>query len=759
LISETALTGTAGAQDSASWLARAASVLVGYATVVYVYGAIPFLSIPALGQVLWVSGFAKSFANGPIGTIHAHDFGLPAPAPIVFGLSGALVESLILRWTSLELIDAYALMIMLYLALAFAGAIVLARRLGASRLLAVLMATLWNCLPLVWFHSSYSMLSIGFALLPGYLLVGMALIDASHTAAWPQIARCAAWMAAASILAVFTDGYTFVMFATACGLYWLRMVPLAWRQSRGRIVAAAVALGACFTVATGLYLLYVGHSGFDGAAVGVFRAFGASLIMLLVPTQHMIWLWDVLHLSQLREPVNYFGDASVWATSYIAPLLLTGVLGFALARAPRKVFFALLALVGIYLALGPSLKWDPRRAANGDPNDFPVSQMIVATGQAWATQHVPGIKNMRAAYRWIGLADLGLWCLTVLLLADRRRRLGLAWTAAIVLIATTGITHVRARMKVNEEYRSQFFALRRDLADPLAEALRGSTRVAFAPHGNDFMANYLAAYGVYDTLNIGGDKNVALASRGWSPMFRALQEGTSGQLLAQGVRQIIVSGEVDRVVVPYVDMLWDAHAWPPPAAQVSARRERTASALDCVARDRAFTVSRHDLFAVVELSSSGKKSHSAGDDTAFAQGRIDCPYLAGISWPGDEPERFKNVVGELVPGAGTLKTDGRNGFILYGPYSALAPGRYSLVLSGNIAAGSGGYVVDVTAGSDDHVLVSVENPQPPANGAGGILLSRDFDVPEFATNVQLRIRVQAETQMQVTSLTVTPVVH
>lgn len=160
---------------------------------------------------------------------------------------------------------------------------------------------------------------------------------------------------------------------------------------------------------------------------------------------------------------------------------------------------------------------------------------------------------------------------------------------------------------------------------------------------------------------------------------------------------------------------------------------------------------------MVELSDLGKKANSSGDESVFTQGRIDCPYLAGIAWPGDEPELFKNVVGKRMPAAGTLRTDGRNGFILYGPYSALAPGRYSLVLSGNIAPGSGGYVVDVTAGSDDHVLVSVEEPNPPAMGAGGVLASREFDVPEFATNVQLRIRVQEETQMQVTALTVTPV--
>lgn len=756
-MSEAASTGTVGARGNGSWFSRLASVLAGYAVTVYIYGAIPFLSTPALGQVLWVSGFAKSFANGPIGTIYANDFGLPTPAPIVFGLSGAFVESLILRWTPLELIDAYALMIVFFLAIAFAGAMALARRLGASWLLAVLMATLWNCLPLVWFHSGYSMLSIGFALLPGYLLIGMAFVDAAHAAAWPRAARCAGWLAVTAITAVFTDGYTFVMFAAACGLYWLRMVLLSWRDAYRSILVVMVTLGVCFALAAGLYLLYVGHNGFEKAPVGVFRAFGVSLIMLLVPTQHMVWLWDVLHLNQLREPGNYFGDASVWATTYIAPLLLTGALGFALTRAPRRIFFAALALLGIYLALGPSLKWDPRRSASGDPYDPPVSEMIAPTGQAWATQHVPGLKNMRSAYRWIGLADLGLWSLTVLLLADRRRRPGLAMAAAVVLITMTGVTHVRARMKVNEAYRSQFFALRRDLADPLAEALRGSRKVAFVPHGNDFMANYLAAYGVYDTLNIGGDKNVALASRHWSPMFRALTDGVSNRLLAQGIRQVIASGEVDRVVVPYVDMLWDAHAWPPAAAQVQARRERFGSALACVARDHAFAVSQHELFAVVELSSLGQKAHSANDEAAFAQGRIDCPYLAGIAWPGDEPGLFKNVVGELSPTAGTLKTDGRNGFILYGPYSVLAPGRYSLVLSGNIAAGSGGYVVDVTAGADDNVLISIEEQHPPALGAGGVLLSRDFDVPEFAANVQLRIRVQAETQMQVTALTVTPV--
>lgn len=72
---------------------RKALPFAGALTVVaVVYGAVPFVALPTLGQALWVSSFAQSFANSGWPSIFAHNFGLPAPAPIAFGLSGALVE-------------------------------------------------------------------------------------------------------------------------------------------------------------------------------------------------------------------------------------------------------------------------------------------------------------------------------------------------------------------------------------------------------------------------------------------------------------------------------------------------------------------------------------------------------------------------------------------------------------------------------------------------------------------------------------------
>ena len=52
---------------------------VALSIVAVIYGAVPFIALPTLGQALWISSFAQSFVNSGWPSIFAHNFGLPAP--------------------------------------------------------------------------------------------------------------------------------------------------------------------------------------------------------------------------------------------------------------------------------------------------------------------------------------------------------------------------------------------------------------------------------------------------------------------------------------------------------------------------------------------------------------------------------------------------------------------------------------------------------------------------------------------------------
>ena len=198
--------------------------------ILFLYGALPFIATPTLGQAIWLTGFAQSFANNSIFSIHATNFGYPEPAAIAFGLSGAYPVSIFLR-VGLHPADAYALMHVLWLAVAFLGAWKISRIFfKQSTLSASVLSTLWLTLPIVWAHTGYSALALGISLLPFYFWTSLELFEVENYllkelgVGYKHIPI----YLFATLTSVFMDGYSFMMFAVASsflGFYKLVFFP------------------------------------------------------------------------------------------------------------------------------------------------------------------------------------------------------------------------------------------------------------------------------------------------------------------------------------------------------------------------------------------------------------------------------------------------------------------------------------------------------------------------------------------------------
>ena len=192
-------------------------------------GAIPFVGAPTLQQALTTTaGFAQSLLNS--GSFYAENFGHPTPMPRSFGLSGVLPTSLFLLF-GISAIDSYTLMVTGYLVLAFFGGYFFAKRIGVTTYSALFLSCLWLVQPVVIGHAGYSMLSLGFALLPLYLYSTLNVY-------WRQPCGGNSWshffvFFLTCILSVFMDGYTFVMFGSASlflAIYFLFILP-DWKKS------------------------------------------------------------------------------------------------------------------------------------------------------------------------------------------------------------------------------------------------------------------------------------------------------------------------------------------------------------------------------------------------------------------------------------------------------------------------------------------------------------------------------------------------
>jgi hypothetical protein len=530
--------------------------------VLVVNNAIPGLLTPTLGQAIWTTGFAQSFANQGFTSLHTEYFGIPVPGAIAFGLAGAWPTSLLLR-IGLSPADAYSGMVAFWLAVAFLSAYRLARKAGNPFGIALIGALFWSTLPVIWGHASYSMLALGIALLPFYFLALVRLVDVS-VGVW----RARACYLLATIIAVFMDGYTFVMFAAGASL---ALVYLGVTRPTARVwLLRSILPLHCLSFATAylLYIRYVGVVEFDHSPMDFFRGWGLDLSFLAIPTQGLLWAPDLMGVGVQRSTRIFYGDASTWRTTFALPLLLSAGLAFAFLRRQRALSCALLAgaLLALYLALGPSLKVHSIKPQNSADQMavtlnplMPAEHAVAPTGSGWLSQNLPGFNAMRAAYRWSALAFFAAWCLLILQIPAFRHR-SAVWALLGVLLLLN-LPHPRSHWWEGADARTMFSRIDEQLRAPLAQRLSAGEKVAFVPWGNDFLANYLApALGVR-AFNVGGDKGGEQARRHW-PNDLVQMSGDLSSADVSPMARLLLSGEADVVVIPYVSLLWSAHFWP-----------------------------------------------------------------------------------------------------------------------------------------------------------------------------------------------------
>lgn len=585
--------------------------------VLSVYGAIPFLAIPTLGQAVWTSGFAESFANAGWPSIKAVNFGLPNEAAIAFGFIGAFLQSAFIAIFGMHSADAYAMGAVVWLALSLGGTIRFCQLLGTSFVLGCFLSLIYLTLPVVWWHGGYSMLSFGFALLPLYLYMAFKVIYSLpekkiYSREWYTTVI---EFAAVSLLAVFMDGYTFVMFFAACGIVWA-VVFIRRDISRKLLVFQSLSVVLFSAVVSYLlYTLYVGTSEFQPSSMNFFRGWGVDVVMLLIPSQGVSWLWDAVGISVPRTSNEFFGDASVWMTTFALPLIVFGAIGYYRARNNRYALpLLLVALMGFYFSLGPSLKVnsvrpiDERGSVLVQGPLMPPENALAPTGNAVIYEHLPGFNTMRAAYRWTGLMFTGFFGLTVfLVLFIPKTKPGVAAGSVIVIfLVISNLPNVPKMLEIGMGYRSAMHQMDDDF-NPLAEYLGEGSRVLFVPPGNDFIVNYLASMGNYRAFNIGGDKNLEIARNSWPQTIKQMPLFTPGPCFVEDLKVVLLDGTANYIVIPYFDMLLNAHAWPPSVNQLNEKREKFTQVVTTFKKDPLFEVKDDKLYAVISLSPNANR--------------------------------------------------------------------------------------------------------------------------------------------------------
>jgi hypothetical protein len=536
--------------------------------VLFTQEAIPFLMMPTLGQAVWSMGFAESLANGPIFSVFAHHFGIPHPAAMAFGLSGAWPASWLIR-LGFSAGDAYSSIAAVWLGLAFFSAYKIASGQGNNRTIALVGAAAWTTMPIIWAHAGYSMLSWGIALLPFYFLAALKLFPSRLETRVPGAASIALYFAA-SIISIFMDGYTFMMFASGASILLAYIIVTEPELRKPALKFAAPIHATSFALAYFLYSSYIGKSGFDTPPIDFFRGWGVDLTYIVTPTRGVLWLPDILGLSVKRTDEAHFGDASVWTTTFFLPILVLGILAWRGTRSVVKhsTCFLLIAVFGIYMSLGPSIKIDslkPETLQRSHPQQqsalMPEDLAVMPTGNAWMSEKLPGFNVMRASYRWSALGIFGLWVLVMMRASRTDQEYQRSSALLLLAIIAINLPSMPSRWQNGSDNRLLFQQIDNDLAKDLRTNTHPGEKILFLPWGNDFMATYLAPKVGLRTFNIGGDKNLAAAQASWPDVLSGLGGTLTPEKIPAAV-ETLISGTTDALVIPYFNMLWAAHVWP-----------------------------------------------------------------------------------------------------------------------------------------------------------------------------------------------------
>ena len=575
--------------------------------------AVLALALAALAQGL-LPGMVNAetmtyFGEGSVRCMHdlglsaftswCHAYGEPGGFPLLTGGPVVAVGALLMALPGVDSLGAYVAAQLVFTAVGLAGGYALMRRLGAAAWIALAASAVYAISPSVIGMEGFGGTFSGFALLPAYAFLDLVVMDrlARPGGRRSTLVLLLAAYALVRTGALFMDGYSFFASGLVGACLWI-----AWLLRRGlggRVRAGGVAVAVVANlVAIALYALYVPID-YVASPIEVFRSMGLDLVTLAEPSQYVWW---ASKLGVATDHSGLWGDSSNSMYNYVG-LGSLALAAWYLVRRPRHgraLALAAAGLVALVLSFGPALKVDAARVPGAAVYAMPEGQ---ATELPWdhLLVTVPGLKSIRATYRWFSVTRLALVVLAGLGVAELARSRRRSWriaavvaggAAAIELLPT--IPYFVRVYRANYEDRAQAMA---QVTPDLRRTLRPGERVFFLNYDgahNDFLVNDLAPAAGLRAYNTGGDKNLMFAMSRWPAEVKALVPPGVGPA---AVEQALRSGRVDAVVAPYFHLQADSQTWPPAPATVAAARGAFAPILT----DPRLRVTRAHWFATLRL--------------------------------------------------------------------------------------------------------------------------------------------------------------
>lgn len=538
-----------------------------------------------------------------------------ATCPLIGGVTGGSVANgiafiapgAVLVRLGLEPWLAYVVTATAFMAVAMIGAYALGRHVGLRRWFAFGAALVYLTSPSLLGMHGLGTTFWGVALLPGSVAAGLWCASRISGVDRRSLVAVALWFASVLVM-LLTDGYGFAIGQAAVGLVMVTRAAQAWRSRRHWIDLGL--LGTVNLAAVLVHRVLIPGAGEWGRSpIGLFRAMGADLTTLVVPSDAQWWS----HLAPSRvDPSVLWGDGTNSRFNYLGlGLLVLAVVTVVVRRRERWVWpLVAVAVVTLILALGPSLKVDAVRGPLAVPVTFdsylmPAEDAVVPLPTQVLYESVPGLDTMRATYRWITASRLALILLAALGVQHVWSRSRKGWVrGAVVAASAVAVAEIAPDVGAlidAYEYRGRVVdRIDAEVVEPMRQVVEPGSTIVIGPNGsgdtNHFLSIYLAPRLRAHMYNVGGDKALERAMWSWPEDVRSIIVGEGD--FSDAAQELLEEEDADAVVVPFFDLRWSINSWPPTDEFAAAGRAAVEDARD----DSALVTEVFQYFAVVTLA-------------------------------------------------------------------------------------------------------------------------------------------------------------
>lgn len=482
-------------------------------------------------------------------------------------------------------IDSIQYLNLIFILIGFYGFVEVCKRLGSNFLMANYIAFIYLISPFLIGHvSGYSVTGLGFVIIPFAILLDLILIDILSQPASKNRRKILLYVSGHALFRVmflFLDGYAFLFsllvsaslslcFFVAQNKLFTTLVHLSSIMLKSILVLVAIVISNILAVLV-YKAMILGGGDYAGMPADFYRGQGVDIITLVWPTDEYYFA-NKLGLGFQGKKLDFFGDGSNISYNYLGFLAIFGPLvflkKFKSINYDWKVYGLLMGLaIAFLLSLGPSLKINDH--INVEETDIvtfnnylmPKGIATLDFGIDRLFTQIPGIKNVRAVYRWNHVVRLILLILIALVLTAmmaKNRKLAY-FIMAIVLVdsfpsaAITNPASYKARYSQFEEFNS-------DVVEPLKKNLAVNEKVFYVSDENDYLADYLSIKTNTYSYNLGGDKSIVLAAEEWPKQIVNFRQGNNIQ---ENLEELLNYKIADVLVIPFFNLRWDSYSWPP----------------------------------------------------------------------------------------------------------------------------------------------------------------------------------------------------